>query len=156
MGRSRTFTKRSGAGYRPLRFWHARAVLRDCYELSEQLGSARSDHELRRAWRSFIVTVRSVGHVAVNQDAAKNTRLKALLNTEFLRWKTGEAVFLFIEQERNSLLKEGTGTVRFGAGHDFGKVLAFGQFDHAIQIAKQVLAWWERELERIEDRASSQ
>jgi hypothetical protein len=80
--------------------------------------------------------------------------LGILLNSAFKRWKTEDEIFLFLEAERNSILKEGLSTIKFGVGPDFRKGLAIGRLDPLFELAQRILSWWERQLERIEDQAS--
>ncbi|WP_143435528.1 hypothetical protein [Henriciella aquimarina] len=115
---------------------------------------AKDEHELRRAWASFAFAVRSVGHVASKVDAKSHPILASFLDSHFQAWKTSDALFIFLDEERNSIAKNGRSTAHFGIGNDFGKILILGQFKSAVELSGEILRWWETALANIEDTAA--
>tara|TARA_R110002124_G_scaffold269933_1_gene437977 strand:- start:46 stop:441 length:396 start_codon:yes stop_codon:yes gene_type:complete len=110
-------------------------------------------HALRRAWFTFVVDARRVGHVLHKVDGAHRSHLGKALSERFNVWRSQDPIFQLIEEERNTLLKEGESSLKFGELDDFGKVLACGEFLTVSLLAQRIVDWWELNLSELEDRA---
>lgn len=90
--------------------FHARRVLSDVEIIREKLEDETGFTEWRLQWVAAIVLIRAVGHVLSKVDGKETPMVKELSSELHRRWKSdseGDAIFRdFIEQERNSILKE--------------------------------------------------
>ncbi|MGF6491664.1 hypothetical protein [Pseudomonas frederiksbergensis] len=89
---------------------HARRVLSDVEAVRAKLENEVGRTEWRLYWVTAVVLVRAVGHVLTKVDGAAAPVVREISNELHRRWKNanaGDSIFLdFIEQERNSILKE--------------------------------------------------
>lgn len=90
--------------------FHARRVLSDVEVVRGKLEDEAGCIEWRLHWVTAIVLIRAVGHVLSKVDGKAVPVVGALASELHRRWKAGcgsDAIFCgFIEQERNSILKE--------------------------------------------------
>ncbi|WP_163009210.1 hypothetical protein [Pseudomonas viridiflava] len=90
--------------------FNARRVLSDVEVVREKLEDETGFIEWRLQWVTAIVLIRAVGHVLNKVDGNVTPIVRTLASELHRRWKTGgenDAIFRdFIEQERNSILKE--------------------------------------------------
>ncbi len=87
----------------------ARAVLEDCKLALSLLENEKDLATWRVHWVGAVALIRAVGHVLIKVDA-KDASLKVAVDGSYSRWKrqrSQNAIFWdFINQERNSILKE--------------------------------------------------
>jgi hypothetical protein len=132
-------------------------------------------------WVATVALLRAVGHVLKKVDAKGSPAVAKAVDFAWKRWRAdpgGNAIFWqFIETERNSVLK----TYEFGLdpepsyrlAEDGSRILAEdgsalllegqlwlttpGPFSgmSGWQLVNDALAWWERELQVIEQAAAS-
>jgi hypothetical protein len=89
----------------------ARSVLADVRQLREKLENEKGWVEWRLYWILAVTLLRAVGHVLDKVDAKESIKLRTVTRKHYLRWKNADveehAIFRdFIDQERNSILKE--------------------------------------------------
>lgn len=88
----------------------ARRVLRDVVAARERLEDEPGWVEWRLYWVAALALIRAVGHVLVKFDGGRSPHVRDAANELHRKWKgrsSDHAIFRnFIEQERNSILKE--------------------------------------------------
>ena len=162
----------------------ARAVLADCEAALEMLEDEENPQRWRVLWAGAMALLRAVGHVLQKVDGESAT-LRPLIDAAYNRWKANRsenAVFWeFIEEERNSILKEyrfhvlesgevdivvvgdagnadsgglSTSTELFTLGENIFKPVTggFGEGEDARDIYRDAVSWWYAELSGIEAR----
>lgn len=89
---------------------HARRVLSDVEVVRDKLEDEVGWIEWRLYWVTAVVLIRAVGHVLVKVDGRAAPVVRDVANELHKKWKSTDerdAIFRdFIEQERNSILKE--------------------------------------------------
>ena len=102
---------------------------------------------------------RSALHVLHKKDSDRCRFMAAALEPRYAAWKAGGTVgstFLLLEQERNSLLKEGKSTFQRETmdRYEGEPRLLFGdRFIVGSELIREILAWELYEIEVIEDVA---
>lgn len=161
---------------------HARRVLSDVEAVRAKLEDEVGRTEWRLYWVTAVVLVRAVGHVLTKVDGAAVTVVRDIANELHRRWKTdndNDAIFRdFIEQERNSILKE----YEFGMSEGPIPVLAKMQnsvtgeyFEQQALIGENIyrpmwsgpyegedgrtlldeaISWWTTQLDRIDKESA--
>jgi hypothetical protein len=85
-------------------------VLLDVEAVRAKLEDERGWVEWRLYWVTAVVLVRAVGHVLDKVDGAASPVVRKVANELYKKWKKAEGLDVifrdFIEQERNSILKE--------------------------------------------------
>lgn len=88
----------------------ARKVLSDLEFVREKLEDETGWDEWRIHWIAAVVLVRAIGHVLVKVDGGQSSEVKRIANELHKKWKLAgedDVIFRdFIEEERNSILKE--------------------------------------------------
>ncbi|MBN8960602.1 MAG: hypothetical protein J0H71_05675 [Rhizobiales bacterium] len=89
----------------------ARRVLADVRQVREKLEDETGWIEWRLYWILAVTLLRAVGHVLDKVDGSESAKLRAVARRHYARWKDcnaeEHAIFRdFIDQERNSILKE--------------------------------------------------
>ncbi|MCO8145705.1 hypothetical protein NHN26_10750 [Rhodovulum tesquicola] len=130
------------------------------------LMGAQSRFEFESAWKACVVQLRSVAHVLQKSDGARNAFLRASVEKRYVFWKSpkkcGNDYFGFIEDERNSLLKNGRSSIvcevkEDGEALEFPvKIIFFGQMCLASNAISECVSWLDLEIARIEDAAWSE
>ena len=159
----------------------ARKVLSDC-RLAHSLLENEVDHNLWRIhWVAAVALIRSVGHVLDKVDG-QDPEIKKSAAGAFSRWKLGDgedAIFNeFIEQERNTVLKEyqfradlseevsvvvlsktpdGTSTETFDIGENIFRPILHGYMEgeDARDVYARAILWWEKKIREIEGQEPS-
>jgi hypothetical protein len=117
-------------------------------------------------WAASVTLLRTVGHALKKVDATSDERLEVAIAEAWERWKSNKAehrvFWLFIDKLRNSILKEfelGAGqgvNIRLGLGdHEVSYPVDLDGLEELdqIELLHNAIAWWHRELDRIESRA---
>jgi hypothetical protein len=150
----------------------ARRVLRDAYLARAELAKAfQSDraatHRLR--WVAVITLLRAVGHALDSVDVRRSTAMKQAAKAAWTRWRQNPLHHLifheFIKSERDVVLKEyrfttkrvttvGEPSVKGVESIGPSTVLLIGDRSYsALEAVDAALAWWEAEINQIEDEA---
>ncbi|MGZ8215161.1 MAG: hypothetical protein ACXWTP_11740 [Methylosarcina sp.] len=160
----------------------ARLVLEDCEEAATEIDSGVQGSAWRRRWITSVVLLRAVGHVLDKVDSSQSVAHKLAIDAA---WKSLQqsrpkpAIFWgFIEDERNSILKEyklsaGQGvTVRPGGvsvnlvtGEQHASeglppiyhyVINDGPFKGRDQrhVLREAIEWWRSYLDAIDSKIS--
>ena len=146
--------------------------LRDARWALERLEATDNAVEFRVLWAATAALLRSVGHVLDKVDGGRSPALRSAVDQWWQgvkRDRAQHAIFwLFIEEERNHVLKE------YELGYVEGEVTlaADGEtftldspiykplsnpdfnFEDARDVASDALAWWEVQLRSVETAAS--
>lgn len=145
----------------------ARQVLRVAEESVETIRTERPmGNRWVILWVASVALLRAVGHALKKVDATSDRRLELAVDEAWECWSSQRdehhIFWDFIEDARNNILKEfelGAGqgvTVRPGADHTVTYPVyleGFGVQDQA-ELLDRALDWWQKELEKIEARAS--
>lgn len=116
----------------------------------------------RLDWAATVALLRAVGHVLHKVDGKQGAATKTAIDAAWSRWKKDpkDAIFRdFIEQERNSVLKEyeiGSQAPAYLLTEDGGRIrledgsgaLLLEQPD--VERVDEALRWWEQQLSAIE------
>ena len=156
----------------------AREVLEDCRGALAELVDGVQGSQWRRRWIIAIVLLRAVGHVLDKIDGERSPQYKA----EISRWWENlkateprpEIFWLFIDKERNTILKEyqtnaGQGVTVHVSGIElnlqtdelevvpskpstYHYTMNAGHFEDRDQreLIREAIAWWERQLDEID------
>lgn len=164
---------------------HARDVLEDCKVAASELRDGVVGREWRIRWITTVALLRAVGHVLRKVDAPTDTLLKSIVTEEWNRLLATkpepEIFWLFIEDERNNILKEsrlsaglditvrpGTGHLDINAGEQWDELGLTTLYDYRMksgpfagidqrEVLQQALSWWDSYLGGIEQKyATSQ
>jgi len=156
----------------------AREVLDDCRGALAELVDGVQGRQWRRRWVVAVVLLRAVGHVLDKVDAERSPAYRAAVSAWWARVKRSkpmpEIFWSFIEDERNTILKEYRTSAGQGATVQVGGIefnLRTGEV-HADQpgptihhytinsgpfagreqrdLLLEAIAWWERELDGID------
>jgi hypothetical protein len=140
----------------------ARLVLDDAREAATRLADRlASGGNWRVDWLATIALLRAVGHVLSKVDGGAD-RAKAAIEAAWEQWKTdpADAIFRdFIEQERNTVLKEyvlGSTAPAFLLKEDGGRLFlengsgALLLEQPSLGPVEEALRWWEEQLDAIE------
>lgn len=88
----------------------AREALEDCRGALAELTDGVQGRQWRRRWIVAVVLLRAVGHVLDNVDGSRSSAYRAAISNWWSRLKAAkpcpEIFWSFIEQERNTILKE--------------------------------------------------
>lgn len=166
---------------------NAREVLTDCRLALEMLQDETESDRWRVHWAGAVALLRAVGHVLLNVDQPADRAIAETGRAAHRRWKSDDPAHLiyrdFIEDERNSILKEYRSKV-----HPLGMVdvavqltlqnpetgeikyvdqvmpldenlfrpmtEGYGAGEDARDVYQEAIDWWERELSAIEAAAS--
>jgi len=150
----------------------AEEVLNDC-ELALEFLEVESDRrKFRIFWLAAVAAIRSVGHVLDKVDAKDNPRLKQASNSAFETWKNNKGQYkifwFFIEDERNTLLKQGEPGIhplpyQLQVDADFVYECDFDIFAPMLKgpyfgedcrdVLREAINWWKIELNEIKKSA---
>jgi hypothetical protein len=151
----------------------AREVLRtteNALELFDELDPMGA--RWRVIWTAAISLLRSVGHTLDKVDRGNGPELSAAIDDAWAVWgsqREEHAIFWFIDDARNLVLKEGTTyrengrgsvgqsiTVRIGSGHRVGYPVYDTRFPGIDQkeLLTMAVRWWHDQLDLIETDAS--
>lgn len=154
----------------------ARRVLADCHVALQHADVAIEAAEFRVSWAALVALLRAVGHVLNKVDGERGGALKGAIETRWQLWQNergANRIFWdFIEAERNSVLKayefgyreddveiervapDGTRVVHSNV--PFISALRVGPFagQPGLEVAREALAWWEHQLDAIEEAAN--
>lgn len=159
---------------------NARRVLQDCRVALSLLEEEKALFRWRIHWVAAITLIRAVGHVLDKVDG-KNAEIKSIASALFKSWKHGDQNIIFrdfIDQERNSVLKEYTFNLHplekvdvaisvklrnsdgeiidssevFGIGENIYRPM-LGEYrsgDDARDVYSDAIEWWELQLNTID------
>ena len=143
----------------------ARRVLRDCDWAIRDLPTGDLNQAPgRQSWFATVTLLRAVGHGLKNEDATRSAYLREAIEVAWRKWKddfySSEIFYGFIEDERNTLLKE----YRFENERKIYVGDATGGGQQLVLIGGKVVApanalritweWWQAEIGRIERHAA--
>lgn len=161
----------------------AREVLFDCRLALEMLEAEQDLRRWRVHWAGALALLRAVGHVLHKVDGA-NPRFRAAVRAAYASWKrdrrSHEVFWSFIEDERNSVLKEyrfnlhpleevdvavmftvadpATGELReipqvVPIGENIYRPIldGYSEGNDARDVYQEAIDWWEAQLARIEE-----
>ncbi|MBQ0960342.1 hypothetical protein KAK06_15410 [Ideonella sp. 4Y11] len=150
----------------------AEEVLRDCENALSFLQEETDPSKFRLFWLAAVAGLRSVGHVLDKVDSLEQPKLGAAARAAYSRWKqepeNNQIFWQFIDNERNSLLKEGEPAVypvphRLLIDADF---VYDGDFDLFAPILKGpyigedcrdvlglAVSWWKEQINAIKREA---
>ena len=153
----------------------ARRVLADCRVALQHADVAIDPVDFRVSWAALVALLRAVGHVLKKVDAERGAILKRAIERRWQLWQdersANEIFWEFIEAERNSVLKAyefgyreddveietvaSDGTRIVHSNVPFLSALRAGPFagQPGLDIARNALVWWERQLDAIEEDA---
>ncbi|MHB1331683.1 MAG: hypothetical protein ACYCY1_03740 [Sulfuriferula sp.] len=157
---------------------NARDVLEDCKVAADELLDGIAGRGWRIRWVTAVALLRAVGHVLQKVDASTNPLLKSVIDEAWDRLsktKPEPAIFWqFIEDERNSILKEyhlsaglsitvrpGTGHLNLTTGEQWGEPGLPTLYDYQMksgpyagidqrEVLQQAIRWWDSYLGEIE------
>lgn len=157
----------------------ARVAYNDGVLAVEYLESATDDAHFRLFWITCCASLRAIGHVLHNVDAAMGTQeLRDAINVSWQSWKAernDHPIFWeFIEQERNLMLKAyDVGYSRQGstmivpddtAGEWVSELVSSDLYTpmrrgcysghDARDLVREALQWWDRQLNILEAMSS--
>lgn len=160
----------------------ARETLEDCRGAIAELVEGVQGRDWRRKWILAVVLLRTVGHVLDKVDGARSATYRKAINNWWFALKASKpdpAIFWqFIEEERNSILKEyqtaagqgvtvqltgveinpQTGEQKVGPPKPaiYHYTFNSGPYKDKDQrhVLADALAWWEQQLDTI-DRAAN-
>lgn len=144
----------------------ARRVLRDCHIALHELEKADSDAIWRLRWITQVTLLRAAGHVLDKVDGSRSIYLRKAVDEIWGNIKSDKELnwifFYFINIERNSILKEYRVGERIilsldGCNEDRRErgVLIRHRVYSQRELVKHSLAWWERTLADVEERADT-
>jgi hypothetical protein len=150
----------------------ARRVLRDAYRARAELAKAfQSDRDSTRRlrWVAVITLLRVVGHALDSVDVRRSPAMKQAAKAAWTRWRQNPLHHLifheFIKSERDVVLKEyrfttkrvtrmGEPSVKATESIGPSTVLLIGDRSYSgLAAVDAALAWWEAEINQIEDEA---
>lgn len=150
-------------------------VLDDCMLALELLESETDPQRFRLFWLAAVAALRSVGHVLHKVDAARSQKHERAVSAAYSRWKEDREAhrifWLFIDYERNSVLKEADPSVypiahKLSVDPDLVYELDFDIFAPMLKgpwegedcrdVVSQAIEWWRVELSRIQAEAVGQ
>jgi hypothetical protein len=165
----------------------ARQVLEDCQGALSELVDGVRGPTWRRRWVIAIVLLRAVGHVLDKVDGTRSPELRKAITKWWQDLRTSkpkpEIFWLFIEEERNTIIKEyqtnaGQGVTVFGQGFTvnmrtgqqeadfltppkppiYHYTMNAGHFKAQDQreLIDEAIQWWENELNSIDLEAKQQ
>ncbi len=152
----------------------ARKALSDLEYAHSLLEVEESTQRFRILWVASISLSRAVGHVLEKIDSKASPELRATISKAYLSWKqdpeTHQIFFEFIEDERNSVLKEyefgfmsgpidvmvlpdGTS---FSLSENLFCPLAGGRFagEDCRDVLQLAISWWKAQLASIDEAAA--
>lgn len=160
----------------------ARRVLADLQAVRDKLEDEAGSVEWRLYWITAVVLARAVGHVLAKVDAAAVPVVREVANELHREWKgpaAEHAIFRdFIEQERNSILKEyefgmseGPVPVSVTLAHpETGEQVQSGALieenvyrpmwsgpyegEDGRTLLDEAIAWWGVQLDRVDGEAA--
>jgi hypothetical protein len=142
----------------------ARRMLRDCdWAIRGFPTGGLNQAPGRQAWFAAVALLRAVGHGLRNEDAVRSVYLREAIEVAWEKWKkdfySSEIFYGFIEDERNTLLKE----YRFenerkvyveDARGEQQLVLIGGKAVAPADALRIAWRWWQEEIGRIERHAA--
>jgi hypothetical protein len=154
----------------------ARKILSDLRVAQELLQMEQSSERFRVLWVSSVALCRAIGHALQKVDSSVSPKLNSAISAAYKSWKTdpeeNHVFFEFIEDERNSVLKEYEFGFMSGAGTVDGLVLpdgllvtladnffcpmTGGRFSgvDCRDVLDLAVNWWQKQLDLI-DRAAA-
>jgi hypothetical protein len=152
----------------------ARKVLSDLCVSRELLQAEQSSDQFRVLWVASVALCRAIGHALQKMDSISSPQLRLAIKGTYESWKSSpdlhSVFFEFIEDERNSVLKEYEFGFMSGAGTLDGLVLPDGLLatlpDNLFcpmsdgrfagidcrDVLDLAINWWQQQLDHI-DRA---
>lgn len=152
----------------------ARKVLSDLCVARELLQTEQSSDRFRVLWVASVALCRAIGHALQKMDSISSPQLRLAIKAAYESWKSSPDIHLvffeFIEDERNSVLKEYEFGFMSGAGTLDGLVLpdglsatlpdnffcpmSDGRFAgvDCRDVLDLAINWWQQQLDHI-DRA---
>lgn len=160
----------------------ARLVLLDCEAALEDLRAGPTGLQWRTRWAAAVALLRSVGHVLRNVDSEASRPMGQAINEAFAELKAAapepRIFWGFIEEERNSILKEyrssarqhvtvrpGTTGINLTTGEEFEvapsrptlyeHVMGEGAFAgrDPRDLVREAINWWREYLDSVDRRA---
>jgi hypothetical protein len=147
-------------------------VLADCRHALEFLEQETDPRKFRLFWLAGVAALRSVGHVLAKVDAGNHEALAIAATAAYARWKQDKEkhkiFWSFIDEERNTLLKEGEPGVcplpsMLHVEADFVYECDFDIFAPMLKgpyfgedcrdVLELAIQWWEGELASIKANA---
>jgi hypothetical protein len=154
---------------------NARKVLRDLEAAHELLEVEEDTLRFRILWVASVALCRAVGHVLQKVDSSTSVRLSSVIQCKYSSWKAQpdkhRIFFDFVEDERNSVLKE------YEFGFMSGPIdvlilpdgvcdalsdnlfcpLSGGAFvgEDARDVLAVAIRWWQTQLSEIDDAVAS-
>jgi hypothetical protein len=161
----------------------ARLVLLDCEAALEDLRAGPTGLVWRTRWAAAVALLRSVGHVLQKVDVKSSTAMGRAVREAFATLKATKpepAIFWgFIEEERNSILKEyrtaarqnvtlrpGTTGINLRTGEEFEVAPSLPTlYEHVMSdgpfagrdprdLVREAIDWWRTYLDGIDRRAA--
>jgi hypothetical protein len=152
----------------------ARKVLRDLQMARELLEMEEHPERFRVLWVAAVALCRAVGHVLQKIDSKSSPQFKAAISRTYSSWKSEPEAhhifFEFIEDERNSVLKEYEFGFMSGPAtlvvlpDGFSTTLADNLFcplsngrfagEDCRDVLELAVNWWNVQLDQV-DRAAS-
>jgi hypothetical protein len=152
----------------------ARKILSDLQVAKELLQAEQSSERFRVLWVSSVALCRAIGHALQKVDSGSSPKLRSAIQSTYESWKASPELnhlfFEFIEDERNSVLKEYEFGFMSGAGTVSGLVLPDGLLETLTDnffcpmidgrfagvdcrdVLELAVNWWQQQLDVI-DRA---
>ena len=148
----------------------ARKVLADLEVSYELLEAEENVDKFRILWVASVSLARTVGHVLDKVDKNESPKLSSAISSTYQSWKQNpkknEIFFQFIENERNSILKEyefgflsgptdvaalPTGEI-FKLDDNLFCPMSSGKYEgeDCRDILKSSITWWKQQLNAIE------
>jgi hypothetical protein len=149
-------------------------VLDDC-ELALELLEKESDpQKFRLFWLAALAALRSVGHVLHNVDAVADPACRDAVNAAYARWRqdrgSHEIFWLFINAERNSVLKQADPSVYpiphslfldpdvvYEVDFDIFAPMLRGPWEgeDCRDVVRRAIDWWHTELAILQAEAEA-
>ena len=153
----------------------ARKTLRDLQISHELLEIEESIERFRVLWVASIALSRAVGHVLQKVDSNTSPQLKLAISQAYSSWKADpeshQIFFDFIENERNSVLKEYEfgfmsgpidvlvvpGASLFTLSDNLFCPLSNGRFsgEDCRDVLELAITWWQTQLDLIDQAAAA-
>jgi len=146
----------------------AEDVLKDCELALESLEAETDRRKFRLFWLAAVAALRSVGHVLEKIDSKESERMKKAIAQAYTAWKSNKEhhkiFWQFIEEERNTLLKEGEPAVQpvpyqINVNADFVYECDFDIFAPMLKdpymgedcrdVLRDAINWWRVEIDAI-------
>ena len=148
----------------------ARMVLKDCRDAANELIDGVQGGEWRRRWILVVVLLRAVGHVLEKVDGKESNDHKKAIEDWWDNCIKGDKqnhiiFWEFIEEERNSIIKEYKPT----AGQGITITLSSNPSDHQTsydykiysgyyagknqrEVLNEAFTWWELQLNEVDKK----